>query len=459
MIYNPHPYQEYATQRIVDAPRVGLFLGVGLGKTVITLSAIVKLKAQGEARKVLIIAPLNVAKNTWATEAEKWEHTKHLTVSKVLGDARTRAKALDVTADIYIINRENVPWIVDYCGVRWPFDTLMIDELSSFKSYQAVRFKKLKTVLPKIKRLVGLTATPCSNGLIDLWPQIFLLDNGERLGKYVTHYRETYFLPDQINWKTGQTYSWKPRQGAEKTIYSKISDICISMSAKDYLSLPPRIDRVVNVELPEDARRKYAQLGKELLLPLGESDIEAGSAAILAGKLLQMSNGAIYDEHKAVHEIHTAKLEALTDIVEAANGHPLLIFYTFRHDAQRITEHLKAAKYPVTALKSEDDVTRWNRGEIPILLAHPASAGHGLNLQSGGNVIVWYGLPWSLELYAQGNGRLHRQGQEQPVIVYHLMATGTIDEDVVSALRSKATGQAALLAAVKARLIKQAKTA
>jgi len=459
MKYTPHPYQEYAAQRIVESPKVGLFLDMGLGKTVITLSAVSELLARSMVNKVLVIAPLRVAESTWSTEATKWQHTRHLTVSKILGDKPHRVKALEAPADLYIINRENTGWIADYYGKRWPFDMVVIDELSSFKSYSSQRFKRLKSVLPHIRRIVGLTGTPAPNGLLDLWPQVYLLDEGERLGRYVTHYRNEYFTPDKMNRQTGIVYSWALKPGAGEDIHAAISDLCVSMSAEDYLTLPPRIDRVVNVELPPKAQRQYAQLEKELLLPLAQSDIEAGSAAILAGKLLQMANGAVYDENRAVQEIHAAKLDALTDIAEAANGNPLLAFYTFKHDAQRIAKHLTAAGYPVSVLKGDQDIQRWNRGEIPVLLVHPASAGHGLNLQAGGHTVVWFGLPWSLELYEQGNGRIHRQGQEKPVVVYHLASIGTIDEVVMVALEGKASRQAALLAAVKAKFTQSSKTA
>lgn len=452
MIYNPHPYQEYAAQRIIDAPKTALFLDMGLGKTIITLTAVNELLIRSQVNKVLVIAPLRVAQTTWSTEAAKWEHTRHLTISKVLGTAAQRVKALDTPADLYIINRENVPWLVDHYGKKFPFDMVIIDELSSFKSYSSQCFKKFKTALPYIRRLVGLTGTPTPNGLLDLWSQLYLLDKGERLGKYITRYRNEYFTPDKINRQTGIVYSWALKPGSEERIHAAISDLCVSMSAKDYLILPERIDRTVSVEMPPAAQRQYKQLEKDLLLPLVQSDIEAGSAAILAGKLLQFANGAIYDENHAAQEIHTAKLDALEDLAEAANGNSLLVFYTFKHDAQRITERLHSAGYPVTTLKTERDIERWNAGQIPVLLAHPASAGHGLNLQAGGSTVVWFGLPWSLELYEQGNARIHRQGQTKPVVVYHIVTSGTIDEDVMTALEGKAAGQAALLAAVKARV-------
>jgi len=459
MKYTPHPYQEYAAQRIVESPKVGLFLACGLGKTIITLSAVSELLACSMVNKVLIIAPLRVAESTWSTEAAKWEHTRHLSISKVLGARDKRVKALEAPADLYIINRENTGWIADYYGKRWPFDMIVIDELSSFKSYRSERFKKLKGVLPHIRRIVGLTGIPAPNGLLDLWPQIYLMDGGERLGKFITHYRNEYFVPDKVNRQTGIVYSWALKPGAGEDIHTAISDLCVSMSAEDYLTLPPRIDRVVNVELPQKAQRQYAQFEKEMILSLMGADINAGSAAVLAGKLLQFSNGAIYDENRVVREIHRAKLDALTDVVEAANGNPLLIFYLFKHDVTRITAHLKAEGYPVAMLKTDQDIQQWNRGETPILLVHPASAGHGLNLQAGGHTVVWFGLPWSLELYEQGNGRIHRQGQERPVVVHHLASIGTIDEDVIDTLKNKGAGPEALLEAVKAKFTQSSKTA
>ena len=452
MMYIPHRYQEFAAQRIVDEPRIGLFLGMGLGKTVITLTALVELLSRQMVSKILVIAPLRVAETTWGTEASKWDHTRNLRISKALGSKALRVRALAADADLFIINRENVPWLVDYYGKEWPFDMVVIDELTSFKSHRAERFKKLKSVLPKIVRIVGLTGTPAPNGLIDLWSQIYLLDGGERLGRFITHYRDEYFTPGQMNRQTGAVYSWVLKPGAADRIHATISGLCVSMSAEDYLALPSRINRTVSVAMPPSARSQYDRLIRDQLLPLVQSDVVAGSAAILAGKLLQLANGAVYDEDGAAQEIHTAKLDALQDIAEAANGNPLLVFYTFKHDAQRIGGSLAAAGFSTTILRGERDIQRWNAGHIQILLAHPASAGHGLNLQAGGHTAVWFGLPWSLELYEQGNGRIHRQGQERPVVVYHLVTTDTIDEDVIAALDDKAAGQEALLNAVRARI-------
>ncbi len=407
MEYKPHPYQQAAIDRMLSTPKVGLFLGVGLGKTSIALTAVAELMRRGEAHKVLVVAPLRVAETTWTAEATKWEHTRHLRMSKVLGPAVKRRQALAAETDVFVINRENVQWLVEYYRKRWPFDMLVVDELSSFKAYDSKRFKALKSVLPMVKRVAALTATPCSNGLIDLWPQIYLLDEGARLGRYITAYREKFFTA------TGGSgycrWGWTLNKGAEEAIHAAIGDLCMSMSAEDYLTLPPRIDRVVSVELPPMARRQYKVLEKELILALEQSDIVAGSAAILSGKLRQVANGACYDENGVAQPLHTAKLDALADLVESANGNPMLVFYEFRHDAIRIYQHLQAHGLPLpSSVKSEADIEKWNRGETPILLAHPASAAHGLNLQAGGHVIVWFGLPWSLELYQQSCGRLHR---------------------------------------------------
>ena len=451
MKYKPYDYQEYATQWILDKEKAGLLLDMGMGKSVITLTAIDELMFDYfEVSKVLVIAPLRVAESTWDEEAAKWDHLKHLKISKVLGTEKERINALYTKADIYIINRENVKWLVDKCGKDWPFDMLVIDELSSFKSHRAQRFKALKKVRPFMKRVVGLTGTPAPNGLIDLWSQIYLLDGGERLGKTITGYRERYFLPDKRNQHIVFTY--KLKEGAEEAIYEKLSDICVSMKAEDYLKLPERINNIIPIHLPKKAKDKYDQLERDLLLPLKDSDIVANTAGVLANKLLQMSNGAVYDENGDVKEIHNAKLKALEDTIEAANGKPVLIFYSYKHDLDRIKKHLK--RDDLTVLDTSEDIKNWNEGKIPIMLAHPASAGHGLNLQAGGNIIIWFGLTWSLELYSQANARLYRQGQKQNVIIHHLVAKDTMDEDVIKALEGKEVGQEALLNAVKARVRK-----
>lgn len=449
MKFNPHVYQEHAIERILDTSAVGLFLDMGLGKTVITLTAIeLLLYDLFEANKVLVIAPLRVAQDTWGRETEKWDHTKHLKISKILGSKKQRQEALKAEADIYVINRENVVWLVDELGNKWDFDTVVIDELSSFKSSRAKRFKALRRVRPFMKRVIGLTGTPTPNSLLDLWPQLYLLDQGERLGKTISYYRERYFTPGA---KSGHVvYEWKQKKESHDNIHQKISDICISMKAKDWLDMPERIERTVPTPLDAPSLEKYKQLERDLLLPMQDADIVATSAAVLSNKLLQLANGAVYDEEGHVQEIHHSKLDALEEIIDTANGQPVLIFYTYKHDLSRVMKRIKNAR----KLESSDDITEWNKGRIPVLLAHPASAGHGLNLQAGGNIIIWFGLTWSLELYQQANARLYRQGQENSVIIHHLVTPGTIDQDVMLALDNKATGQDALLEAVKARIEK-----
>ncbi|MGM0792413.1 MAG: SNF2-related protein [Bacillota bacterium] len=449
MIYKPYHYQTYATQWIIDKKKSALFLEMGMGKSVSTLTAILELLYDYfDVAKVLVIAPLRVASTTWEEEVEKWDHLKDLQISKVLGSEKQRVAALYKKADVYIINRENVTWLVDWFDSDWPFDMVVIDELSSFKSSKAQRFKSLKKVRPFIKRLVGLTGTPAPNGLIDLWPQIYLLDGGERLGKTVTGYREKYFLPDKRNQMI--VYTWKLKDGAEDAIYEKLSDICVSMKAKDYLELPERIDNVIPVELPKKAKEQYDQLEKELILSIEEADVLAGSAAVLANKLLQVANGAVYDEDGEVKPIHDEKLKALDELMEAASGKPVLVFYGYQHDKDRLLHHLKKLKPRL--LQSDKDIKDWNQGKVHVLLAHPASAGHGLNLQTGGNIIIWFGLTWSLELYQQANARLWRQGQKQTVVIHHIIAKDTIDERVMKALEDKDVSQAALIEAVKARM-------
>lgn len=447
MKYKPHSYQEYARNWIIDKEKSGLFLDMGLGKSVITLTAIDDLMFDYfEVSKVLVIAPLRVAESTWDAEINKWDHLKGLRMSKVLGSEKERLKGLYTPADIYIINRENVTWLVDNLKSSWDFDMVVIDELSSFKSHKSQRFKSLRKVRPLINRIVGLTGTPSPNGLIDLWSQVYLLDGGERLGKTITGYRDRYFLPDKRNQHI--IFSYKLKDEAEDSIYEKIEDICISMKAKDYLNLPERINNIVPVVLKD--KERYNKLEKDLLLELEEGDIVANNAAALTNKLLQFANGAIYDEDGKVTVIHDDKLKALDDLIEAANGKPVLVFYSFIHDKTRIVERYKNAK----TLDTAEDIKKWNDGEIEILLAHPASAGHGLNLQSGGHIIIWFGLTWSLELYMQANARLDRQGQKQTVIIHHLVAKDTVDEDVMKALENKEVGQEALLNAVRARIEK-----
>lgn len=451
--YAPHPYQDHATAHIIQNDISGLLLEMGLGKTISTLTAIDQvLYDYFDSYKILVIAPLRVAEDTWSTEVDKWTHTKDLTVSKILGTAKQREAALQVKADIYIINRENVVWLVDFYRKRWPFDFVIIDELSSFKSHGSQRFKALRKVRPLIKKIVGLTGTPAPNGLLDLWSQVYLLDQGERLGKTFTSYRDTYFEPARIG-KNAQgrlvTFSYQPKSGAEAEIYKAIGDICISMKAKDWLDLPERVDVLQVIKLRPAAMDAYKRLEKEYILQMESGDIEASSAAVLTNKLLQLANGAAYDENKAVQVIHDQKLEALEDIIEAANGKPVLVFYAYRHDLARIQECFKTA----VKLESSDQIKAWNRGEIEILLVHPASAGHGLNLQQGGSIIAWFGLTWSLELYQQANARLHRQGQKERVIIHHIMAEGTVDEMVLHSLTAKDATQEELMQAVKARIL------
>lgn len=446
--YTPWPYQRAATDWILKHKNCGLFLEMGLGKTVVTLTAVKTLLEDFEVTKVLVIAPLRVAATVWAEECRKWDHLQGLRCSKVLGSEAERLTALRVDADIYIINRENVAWLVNYAAKckRWPFDMLVIDELSSFKSPKAERFKALRRVLSVVSRVVGLTGTPSPNGLLDLWSQIYLLDQGERLGKFVTRYRDQYFRPDKRNGAI--VYSWALRPGGEQEIYKRIGDICMSMKAEDYLTMPERIDINHVVKLPEAAQRAYDTMERDLVLPLVGEAITAQNAAVLTGKLLQLANGQIYTTERNYQEFHHAKLDALEDLLEAANGQPVLVYYMFQADAARIMHRFPQARQLFTS----DDVNDWNAGTVPLMIAHPASAGHGLNLQAGGHIIVWYGLTWSLELYQQANARLYRQGQGCPVTIYHVITAGTVDEDVLKVLTGKAVKQDALIDAVKGRV-------
>lgn len=445
MIFRPHEYQERAIKRVEDQERVGLFLDMGLGKTVITLTAVRDLIDDFAVARVLVIAPKRVAEDTWSRESEKWDHLQGLRVARVLGGPADRRKALEQDADVYVIGRDNVCWLVEHLGAHWPFDMVVIDELSSFKSPQAKRFKALRKVMPRVRRVVGLTGTPSPNGLMDLWAEVYLLDQGERLQKTIGAYRELYFKPGASNGHV--VYQWIPRRGSAEKIEKLLEDLCVSMSAADYLQLPDRIDNEIRVRLTGEELQQYRQMEQEQILQLeGDEAVVALSAAAVMTKLLQMANGAVYTEGGGVHRIHRQKLEALQEILEAA-GEPVLVFYSFRHDLDAIMEAVPEARI----LEGPEDIAAWNRGEIPVLLAHPASVGYGLNLQQGGHVIVWYGLTWSLELYQQANARLHRQGQEKPVIVHHLIAEGTVDEQVLKALKAKDTSQAALLAALKER--------
>jgi SNF2 family DNA or RNA helicase len=452
MIYIPHEYQSYAKDWIISKPSSGLFLDLGMGKTVSTLTALQELLHDYfEIGKVLVIAPLRVARDTWSSEKDKWDHLNYLKISKILGKTKFREQALKENADIYVINRENVKWLVDYLGNKWCFDMVVIDELSSFKSPRSKRFEALQRVRPYIKRIVGLTGTPAPNGLIDLWSQIYLLDEGERLEKSLIEFKKKYFNPN--NGIGGRKYSWFLERNDKYRIYNKIKDICMSMKSSEYLKLPGRIDNNIMVKLPYAAWDKYNELEEEAELILKGKSIKAKNPGVLVNKLLQMASGAVYDEDGNIHEIHDAKLEALDEVLEAANGKPVLIFYNYKHDLHRLTKHLEYEDFRI--LKSSKDITDWNKGEIPIMLAHPASAGHGLNLQHGGNIILWFGLNWSLELYQQANARLHRQGQRENVVVNHIIAKGTIEEDVMQVLQSKGKRQEDLLSAVKARFKKK----
>lgn len=433
---------------------LGLFLDMGLGKTIITLTAINELKYNRfQIRKVLVIAPKKVAEGTWSTEKDKWDHLKLLRISTVLGSEKKRIKALNTPADIYIINRENVVWLVEYYRNNWPFDMVVIDEFSSFKSNKAKRFKSLTWVRSHINRFVGLTGTPAPNGLMDLWAEVYLLDGGKRLGKTITGYREKYFEPNQRSRE--MIYSYSPKKGANEVIQDKISDICISMKAEDYLELPDIIYDTIPVILDSKAKKAYEELEKQMLLQVDpETVIDVTSAAALTNKLLQLSNGAMYDENREVHEIHKCKIEAFMELIEKLQGKPALVFYNFKHDLDRIMKALDKTKLRIRVLKNVDDQKAWNNKEVDILLAHPASAAYGLNLQEGGNHVIWFSLNWSLELYQQANKRLHRQGQKEKVIVHHLVSSGTRDTDVMLALESKGEVQDLLLESLKARINK-----
>ena len=423
-----------------------VFLEMGLGKSVITLTALFDLILDMFLiRKVLVIAPLRVARDTWPTEIRKWDHLSGLTFSVAVGNETERKTALMQTADIYIINRENVDWLITKSGIPFDFDMVVIDELSSFKSHQAKRFKSLLKARPKVKRIVGLTGTPSSNGLMDLWAEFRVLDLGERLGRYITHYRNAFFRPDKRNGEV--IFSYKPLPGAEQQIYDRIGDITISMKSCDYLKLPECVINEVPVVMEDKEKAVYDQFREDMVAKIKDTEIDAANAAVLSGKLLQMANGAVYDEEKKSHIIHDRKLDALEDLIEGANGKPVLIAYWYQHDADRIK-----ARFPVREIKTSKDIEDWNAGKISAAIIHPASAGHGLNLQSGGSTLIWFGLTWSLELYQQTNARLHRQGQKDTVVIHHIIAIGTIDEQVMKALRKKEKTQDALIDAVRANL-------
>lgn len=446
MKYDPHNYQAYTTQFIIKHPISAVLLEMGLGKSVITLTAINDLMLDYfDVSRTLVIAPLRVANSTWPEEIKKWDHLKHLRYSVVTGSEKERLDALRKPAHIYIINRENVDWLITKSGIPWAFDMVVIDELSSFKSHQAKRFKSLLKARPKVKRIVGLTGTPSSNGLMDLWAEFRLLDMGERLGRYITGYRQNFFVPDKRNQQI--IFSYKPKDGAEKMIYSLISDITISMKSNDYLKMPECVMNEIDVSLSEEERKLYDRLKADMVLKLEDEEIDAINAAALSNKLLQMASGAVYNENKESIQIHDKKLDALEDLIEGANGKPVLIAYWFKSDLERIKKRFK-----VREIKTSKDISDWNNGNIPVAVIHPASAGHGLNLQAGGSTLIWFSLTWSLELYQQTNARLYRQGQNRTVVIHHIVSKGTIDEDVMRALKVKEKIQEALIGSVKARL-------
>ena len=451
MIFNPYPYQQYCIDSITYNRAVGLFLDMGLGKTVITLTAVHELRYnRWEVAKPLIIAPKKVAEATWTTEAAKWDHLKMMRIVPVLGTVQQRLRALATPADAYVINRENVQWLVEHFKNSWPFDMVILDESSSFKNPSSKRFKAMKLVRSRIKRIVELTGTPSSNGLEDLWAQIYLLDEGARLGKTMGAYRDRYFIPGKRNRTT--IFSYTPKDGSFDMIKQAISDICISMKAEDYLTLPDVIFNDIPVALDAAAAKAYSQLENDLLLQVDENMITAQSAGVLTGKLLQLCNGAIYDEDRNAVKIHDCKVDAFLELVEQLNGQHALVFYNFQHDRDRLLEALSKYSLRVRVYSQAKDEADWNNGEIDILLAHPASCGYGLNLQQGGHHAVWFGLTWSLEQYEQANKRLHRNGQEHPVVIHHLLVQGGMDETVREALKDKGDMQNALMAALKVRI-------
>lgn len=455
MKYEPHDYQRHTTQFIIGHPECAIFLGMGMGKTISTLTAIEALKYDYfDVSKVLVIAPVRVARDTWPAEIDKWDHLADLTVSPIIGTATQRTAAANRNADIYTIGRENIPWLVKHHGSRWPYDMVVIDELSSFKNPQAKRFKALKKVRPKISRIVGLTGTPAPNSLLDIWAPFRLIDNGQRLGKFITHYRDQYFLPDK---RSGQViYSWKIRPGADQAIYDNIADITVSMKTTDYLTLPEVTTQHIEVTLAPKEQKMINTLKRDLVLDLGDDTIDAANAATLSLKLQQLAGGAIYNEDgTGVIVVHDQKLRALSELVEQADGNTILVAYWFKHDRNRILATIPGAR----VLDTTQDFEDWNAGKIPVGLIHPASAGHGLNLQAGGHIMVWFTTPWSLELYEQANARLNRQGQTEPVSIIHIDTANSIDQDVHAALARKDTTQSALIAAVAAELDHAERTA
>jgi SNF2 family DNA or RNA helicase len=452
MNFKPHDYQKYAIDYIETHPIAAVLLDMGLGKTVISLTAIEDLLFDSfEVHRVLVVAPLRVARDTWPAEIKKWSHLKDLTYSVAVGNVKERRVALTSSADITIINRENLEWLIEDSGFPFDFDMVILDELSSFKNHRSKRFRSMMKVRPKVKRIVGLTGTPSSNGLMDLWAEFRLLDMGQRLGRFITQYRTNYFMPDKRNGEI--IYSYKPLPGAENTIYREISDITISMKSTDHLKMPKLISSEYEVRLSDEEQKRYDSLKKNLVLQLPSGDITAANAASLSGKLCQMANGAVYSNTGDIVHIHDRKLDALEDLIEAANGKPVLVAYWFKHDLARISERLHKLHIPFSCLDTSDSIRRWNNSELPVALVHPASAGHGLNLQSGGSTLIWFGLTWSLEFYQQTNARLWRQGQTAgTVVIEHIITKGTIDERIMKALSQKNSTQAALINAVKADL-------
>lgn len=448
MKFKPHDYQAHTTQFIIDHPESAVFLGMGMGKTISTLTAINDLiRNRFETQKVLVIAPIRVARDTWPAEIHKWDHLAGLTVSPITGTAKQREAAANRRADIYTIGRENIPWLVKHHGSRWPYDMVIIDELSSFKNPQAKRFKALKKVRPKIHRIVGLTGTPAPNSLLDIWAPFRIIDNGQRLGKYITHYRDQYFTPGRRNGAV--VYNWNLRPGADQAIYDNIADITVSMRTTDYLQLPEATHQHITVQLPTKARKHIDTLKRDLVLDLDDDTIDAANAATLSLKLQQLAGGAIYNETGDDYiTIHDEKIQALTELVDQAQGNPMLVCFWFKHECDRILDAIPGAR----VLDTQQDFHDWNNGDIPVALIHPASAGHGLNLQAGGHIMVWYTTPWSLELYEQANARLHRQGQTEPVSIIHIDTADSIDQTVHQALTRKDTTQQALITAVKAQL-------
>lgn len=451
MEFKPYPYQQYCIDSIVYNRAVGLFLDMGLGKTVITLTAIHDLRYnRWEVAKPLIIAPKKVAEATWSTEAQKWNHLKMMRIVPVIGTLQQRLRALATPADAYVINRENTQWLVEHFKNEWPFDMVVLDESSSFKNSQSKRFKSLKLVRSRIRRIVELTGTPSSNGLEDLWAQVYLLDGGARLGKTLSAYRDKYFIPGKRNRAT--VFNYTPKDGSFEMIKSAISDICISMKASDYISLPDVLHNDIPVVLDAAAQKAYTRLETELLLQIDENTITAGSAGVLTGKLLQLCNGAIYDENKTAVTVHDCKIDAFLELIEQLNGQHALVFYNFQHDRDRLLKALTGTNLCVRVYSQARDEVDWNNGEIDILLAHPASCGYGLNLQRGGHHAIWFGLTWSLEQYEQANKRLHRQGQDHPVVIHHLIVKNGMDETVIEALQNKGDMQNALMNALKVKI-------